>query len=46
MKRRHFRRPDHSIPELNMASLPDLIFTPILLICVCSAVIAIAKFRR
>ncbi len=27
MKRRHFRRPDHSMPELNMASLPDLIFT-------------------
>lgn len=25
--RRHFRRPDHSVPELNMASLPDLIFT-------------------
>ena len=27
MSRRHFRRPDHSVPELNMASLPDLIFT-------------------
>ena len=27
MIRRHFRRPDHSVPELNMASLPDLIFT-------------------
>ena len=27
MMRRHFRRPDHSVPELNMASLPDLIFT-------------------
>lgn len=27
MNRRHFRRPDHSVPELNMASLPDLIFT-------------------
>ena len=27
MMRRHFRRPDHSMPELNMASLPDLIFT-------------------
>ena len=25
--RRRFRRPDHSVPELNMASLPDLIFT-------------------
>jgi biopolymer transport protein ExbD len=25
--RRHFRRRDHSLPELNMASLPDLIFT-------------------
>ena len=24
---RRFRRPDHSLPELNMASLPDLIFT-------------------
>ena len=27
MIRRHFQRPDHSMPELNMASLPDLIFT-------------------
>ncbi len=27
MMRRRFRRPDHSVPELNMASLPDLIFT-------------------
>lgn len=27
MMRRQFRRPDHSVPELNMASLPDLIFT-------------------
>ena len=27
MIRRHFQRPDHSVPELNMASLPDLIFT-------------------
>ena len=27
MIRRRFRRPDHSVPELNMASLPDLIFT-------------------
>ena len=27
MMRRRFRRPDHSLPELNMASLPDLIFT-------------------
>ena len=27
MMPRHFRRPDHSVPELNMASLPDLIFT-------------------
>ena len=27
MIRRHFRRPDHSLPELNVASLPDLIFT-------------------
>ena len=27
MNRRRFRRPDHSVPELNMASLPDLIFT-------------------
>ena len=27
MMRRRFRRPDHSMPELNMASLPDLIFT-------------------
>ena len=27
MIRRHFRLPDHSVPELNMASLPDLIFT-------------------
>ena len=27
MMRRHFHRPDHSVPELNMASLPDLIFT-------------------
>ena len=25
--RRRFRRRDHSLPELNMASLPDLIFT-------------------
>jgi len=25
--RRRFRRPDHNVPELNMASLPDLIFT-------------------
>ena len=46
MMRRRFRRPDHSVPELNMASLPDLIFTSILLICVCSAIVAIAKFRR
>lgn len=27
MIRRRFRRPDHHVPELNMASLPDLIFT-------------------
>ena len=27
MIRRHFRRPDHHVTELNMASLPDLIFT-------------------
>ena len=27
MMRRRFRRPDHGVPELNMASLPDLIFT-------------------
>ena len=27
MMRRRFRRSDHSVPELNMASLPDLIFT-------------------
>ena len=27
MMRRRFHRPDHSVPELNMASLPDLIFT-------------------
>lgn len=27
MMRRRFRRADHSVPELNMASLPDLIFT-------------------
>ena len=27
MMRRRFSRPDHSVPELNMASLPDLIFT-------------------
>ena len=27
MNRRHFRRRDHSVPELNMAALPDLIFT-------------------
>ena len=27
MIHRHFRRPDHSLPELNVASLPDLIFT-------------------
>ena len=27
VSRRRFRRPDHSVPELNMASLPDLIFT-------------------
>jgi biopolymer transport protein ExbD len=27
MIRRRFHRPDHSVPELNMASLPDLIFT-------------------
>ena len=27
MMRRRFRRLDHSVPELNMASLPDLIFT-------------------
>ena len=27
MMRRRVRRPDHSVPELNMASLPDLIFT-------------------
>lgn len=27
MMHRRFRRPDHSLPELNMASLPDLIFT-------------------
>ena len=27
MLRRRFHRPDHSVPELNMASLPDLIFT-------------------
>ena len=27
MIRRRFTRPDHSVPELNMASLPDLIFT-------------------
>ena len=27
VSRRHFRRPDYSVPELNMASLPDLIFT-------------------
>ena len=27
MIHRHFQRPDHSVPELNMASLPDLIFT-------------------
>ena len=27
MMRRRLRRPDHSVPELNMASLPDLIFT-------------------
>lgn len=25
--RRRFQRPDHSVPELNMASMPDLIFT-------------------
>jgi len=25
--RRRFHRPDHSVPALNMASLPDLIFT-------------------
>ena len=25
--RRQFHRPDHSVPALNMASLPDLIFT-------------------
>ena len=27
MIRRHFRRPDNSLPELNVASLPDLSFT-------------------
>ncbi len=27
MMHRRFSRPDHSVPELNMASLPDLIFT-------------------
>ena len=27
MMRRRFHRPDHSVPALNMASLPDLIFT-------------------
>ena len=27
MNRRRFHRRDHSVPELNMAALPDLIFT-------------------
>ena len=31
MMRRHFRRSDHSVPELNMASLPDLIVTVLFL---------------